>query len=188
MSPVSGEPGHALALHVTASAQKVSARLNVDISKSTRPIIMGPTGAIASEALVRDVWKDMAVREGGAMTTAQVKTEYRKAFANNVGNSGTFMDLQQAGLLAKFVLNSSEGKAELAKLDNGSKTRVSIEVSISKFETISAEGWKMFYAGIGTAKSESGHVADIGSLFMLVDVLGPDPEGMHIQTFYPRKA
>ena len=188
LSPVSNEPGHALALHVTADAKAVTARLTVDLSKSTRPIIMGPTGAIAPEPLVRDVWKEMSVREGGvAPNTNQIKAEYKKAYANNVPNSGTFMDLQQAGLIGRYVLNSAEGKAELAKLDNNTAARVSIEVSMSKFETTSAEGWKMFYAGSGTAKSEAGHVADIGSVFMLVDRLGPDPDGMHVQTFYPRK-
>ena len=176
-SPVSGEPGHALSRHVGVGGYQVSDRLRPELgaSSATRPIVMHPSGKIASETDHREIWRNLTP---GA-TTRTLKAEYRRMYENNVSRSGSFLDLQQAVIAGRYLLNAAGGQAELAKLDSGAEHRVAIELSMNAVEWIYG-AWKMNYACHG---NDVTHLEDFSKSFMLVDRL--DTGGIHIQTFFP---
>lgn len=175
-SPVSGEPGHALARHVGVGGYQISDRLRPELgsSSTTRPIVMHPSGKIASETDHREIWRSLTP---GA-TTKSLKSEYRQMYEDYVTRSGSFLDLQQAVIVGRYLLNASGGQAELARLDSGAEDRVAIKLSMNAVEWIYGS-WKMNYACHG---NDITHLEDFSKAFMLVDRLDG---GIHIQTFFP---
>ena len=132
-------------------------------------------GGIATEADHREIWRSLTP---GA-TTKQLKAEYRAMYENYVKRSGSFLDLQQAIIVGRYLLNAAGGQAELAKLDAGSEDRVAIELSMNAVEWIYGS-WKMNYACHG---NDITHLEDFSKAFMLVDRI--DAGGIHVQTFFP---
>ncbi|MDA1076387.1 MAG: sigma factor-like helix-turn-helix DNA-binding protein [Proteobacteria bacterium] len=65
-SPVSGESGHALGKHVEVSGYQISDRLVGSFGGNSLdfPIIVEPTGAVATEADHRAIWKEKHIHEG----------------------------------------------------------------------------------------------------------------------------
>jgi hypothetical protein len=185
LSPVSGEPGHALSRHVGVSGLQISDRLvGRTMSSLSRPIVMQATGGAAPANIVRDVWREIDARSGITTTTAQLKKDYNKLVDNSIDNSGAFVDLQQAIIIGRYLLNSSEGQTELAKLDSGTENRVKIVRTLNQLEAVDS-AWKMNYAGSSGIDNDITHLRDIRTAFMLVDRL--DANTIHIQTFYPIK-
>lgn len=176
-SPVSGEPGHALSKHVGVAGYQISDRLRPELgaSSTTRPIIMYERGGIASEPDTRQVWREITP----TATTKQLKAEYRRMFEDYVTRSGSFLDLQQAIIVGRYLLNAAGGQAELAKLDAGTEDRVAIELSMNAVEWVYG-AWKMNYACHG---NDVTHLEDFKKAFMLVDRISTG--GIHIQTFFP---
>jgi hypothetical protein len=187
-SPVSGEPGHALSRHVGVNGLQISDRLRGTVMTSaSRPMVMMPTGGGADASTVRAVWREIDARNGITTTTNQLKKDYRKLVENYIDDSGAFVDLQQAIIIGRYLLNSSDGQAELAKLDAGTETRIKIAKSLHQIEAVDG-AWKMNYAGMPTAgnrENDITHLEDIRTAFMLVDRY--DAGNIHIQTFYPIK-
>ena len=177
LSPVSGEPGHALSRHVGVGGYQISDRLRPELgaSSTTRPIVMHPSGKIASEADHREIWRNLTP----GVTTKALKAEYRRMYENYVTRSGSFLDLQQAVIVGRYLLNAAGGQAELAKLDSGAEARVAIELSMNAVEWIYG-AWKMNYACHG---NDITHLEDFSKAFMLVDRL--DADRIHVQTFFP---
>ena len=176
-SPVSGEPGHCMSLHIGQSGLQISDRLvNKLSSDANHPIIMGPAGSVVPENQSRDIWRTL----NPGSNTAQLKGAHSNLIDNAKSNSGSFLDLQQALMVGRYVLNCALGQTELAKLD-AATTRVSIRTNLNAF--MSAEGtWKMYFA---STDEDVTHVADFNQVFMLVDKI--DAGTLHLQTFYPIK-
>jgi len=203
-----GRPaGHALGLHVEAGGLDISDRLlrtgaavgtptrwrtgrdangnrpltgslehhNLT-SRVNRYILGGPTGAM-SETI--DVWA-----AGATLTNRQRRTHeanFKRIFANEKSSSGAFVDRQQAILIAKFLLNSTDGMAQLDLLDNGSQQRVKLESAVPA--TLKGNAVMVYYAGTRAGDSDITTQRPISSAVMIVDRLTADE--IHIQTFYP---
>jgi hypothetical protein len=176
-SPVSGEPGHALSRHVAVDGYQISDRLRPELGASsrTRPIVMHPSGVIASEADHREIWRGLTP----GVTTKTLKGEYRRMYEDYVMRSGSFLSLAQSVIVGRYLLNASAGQAELVKLDSRAEDRVAIELSMNAVEWIDG-AWKMNYACHG---NDITHLEDFSKAFMLVDRLEHDK--IHVQTFFP---
>src|SRR5581483_3519018 len=101
---------------------------------------------------------------------------------DSVPRAGAFVDLQQAGILGKFALNSPAGQAQLAELDAaraGTPKRVKIEYGVNTLHNVQGE-WRMRYAERG---NDIPVQVAFSQVWMLVDKL--EPSGIHIQTFFP---
>jgi hypothetical protein len=187
LSPVTGEPGHALSKHVGVGGLQLSDRLRgTAMSSPSRPIVMDVDGRTAPETVYRDVWREIDARNGIQSTTKQLKSDYRKMVENYVEKSGSFIDAQQAIRIGRHLLNSPAGQAELARLDAGTD-RVAITQSLNLIESTDG-AWKMNFAGMPTAahpENDISHLVDFNQAFMLVDRL--DLDAIHIQTFFPMK-
>ncbi|MBY0396421.1 MAG: hypothetical protein K2X91_08125, partial [Thermoleophilia bacterium] len=142
-----------------------------------RPILVGPDGKVVDKAAHREIWKETNV----GLNSKQANADFDAMFVgDSVGRAGAFLDLQQAGILGKFALNSAAGRAELAKLDAGTDARVTISYDLLNLTNVDGE-WKMRYAEKGG--NDVASIQSFSKVFMLVDRL--DPDGIHIQTFFP---
>jgi len=177
LSPVSNQPGHTLAMHVLIADHHLTDRLIPVLGQSStsRPIIVDPSGVIVGKAQHREIWKEI----NPGLNSATANADYDRIFVgDSVGKAGAFTDLQQAGLLGKFALNSPVGQAELAKLD-GAENRVMIKYSVVNLHNVQGE-WRMRYA---EKTNDLPHMRVFTQVWMLVDKLAPD--GVHIQTMFP---
>ncbi|WP_305907354.1 hypothetical protein Q9L42_016355 [Methylomarinum sp. Ch1-1] len=178
LSPVSGERGHALEKHVGVGGLQISDRLRGTLTTSTtRPLVMDEFGKVRPEAEHRDIWRRLTP----GSTTKQLKQDFRTNIENFVSRSGSFIDLQQAIIVGKYVLNCQEGQAALAKLDQGLENRVAVTVSMHSLEWTQG-AWKMNFA---SRENDITHEEEFGKAFMLIDKL--DLDQIHIQTFFPLK-
>ncbi|MEM1434707.1 MAG: hypothetical protein AAGG11_11670 [Pseudomonadota bacterium] len=186
-SPVSGQPGHGLSKHVEVSGYQISDRLvgTFGGDAASFPIIVGPGGAVASAADHRTIWKEAHAHDGKPqLSTKAAKRAQKERFGSPVSRSGAFMDRQYAVVVARFMLNSTEGQAQLLALDNG-EARVPLEMSLNRLDMIDVDAWKMYYADKSDtqAGSDITHIETFSRAFMLIDALPGN--GIHLQTFYP---
>ncbi len=180
LSPVSHQPGHTLAQHVLIADHHLTDRLvaKLGISSPNRPIIVTPSGTVADKATHREIWKEI----NPGLNSATANKDFETMYQDCVGKAGAFRDLQQAGIIGRYVLNSSTGQTELAKLDaaaSGTYLRVKIVVSMHLLESVEGN-WKMRFAEKG---NDLPHLKEFNEAWMFVDKL--EPEGIHIQTFFP---
>jgi hypothetical protein len=178
LSPVTHQGGHTLEKHVLIGDQQLTDRLipTLGPANSNRPILVDPSGNVVSKALHVEIWKETHV----GLSTKQAKKDYEALFEGDaVAKAGAFADLQQAGVLGKFALNSTVGQAELAKLDDGTNDRITIDYSVDMLHNVEGE-WRMRFVCKG---NDIPAMVPFTKVFMLVDKL--DPEGIHIQTFFP---
>lgn len=177
-SPVTTQAGHTLERHVTIGDQQLTDRLipTLGASSPNRPILVDPGGKVVSKALHVEIWKETNL----GLSSNQAKKDYADLFEGDaVGKAGAFTDLQQASVLGKFALNAMEGQTELSKLDNGTADRVTITYPVTNLHNIEGE-WRMRYVHKG---NDIPAMVPFTKVFLLVDKLNPD--GIHIQTFFP---
>ncbi|WP_285349509.1 hypothetical protein [Pseudomonas sp. ME-P-057] len=145
-------------------------------SQVNKYILGGPTGDVSDTI---DVWA------GGATLTNRQREPYearfKRAFANEKTSSGAFVDRQQAILIAMYLLNSTDGMAQLDLLDNGSEQRVKLESAAPA--TLRGNAVMVYYAGTRAGDSDISTQRPISSAVMIVDLLIPGE--IHIQTFFP---
>ena len=178
LSPKTHQPGHALAMHVTIGDLQLSDRLRATLPPPIpgRPILIDPSGKVVDKAMHREIWKET----NPGLNSKTANADFDRIFiGDSVGKAGAFADLQQAGVLGKFAMNSPAGQTELAKLDARTADRVTIEFSVANLHNIDGE-WKMRYVEKG---SDIPSMKTFTKVFMLVDLL--DPDMIHIQTFFP---
>jgi hypothetical protein len=181
MSPKTHQPGHALKEHVLIADHQLTDRLIATLGQTTpgRPILVDPTGQVVSKALHREIWKETNL----GLNSKTANEEFDRIFlGDSVGKAGAFADLQQAGVLGKFALNSPGGQTELAKLDAlaaNTYDRVKIVYSVKNLHSTEGE-WRMRYAEKG---NDLPALKAFSEVWMFVDNLLPD--GIHIQTFFP---
>ena len=178
-SPVSNEPGHTLKQHLLIADHHITDRIIPKLGSTTptTPIIVNEHGKVASEPVHREIWKEL----DSTLTTSQAKQLFRKLYLDAPKCAGAFLDIQQIGMVGKFVLNSPEGQDALGQLD-GTETRVSIKKSLNWLDNTTETGWKMRYSSM---ENDITHLADFNKVFLLIDKL-PNNE-IHLQTFYPIK-
>jgi hypothetical protein len=177
-SPATHQGGHTLEKHVLIGDQQLTDRLipTLGAANPNRPILVDPSGKVVSKADHLEIWKETNV----GLSSKQAKKDYADLFEGDaVGKAGAFADLQQAGVLGKFALNSTDGQARLTELDNGTKDRVTIEYPVSTLHNVEGE-WRMRYVEKGR---DIPAMVPFTKVFMLIDKL--DPDGIHIQTFFP---
>jgi hypothetical protein len=178
LSPVSYQPGHTLARHVLIGDLQLSDRLRATLGQTTpaRPILVDPSGQVVNKALHREIWKE---RNPG-LNSKTANADYDRIFVgDSVPKAGAFTDLQQAGVLGRFALNSRDGQSKLAELDTGPSNRVEIEYSVINLHNLEGE-WRMRYVEKG---NDIPSMRVFTTVFMIVDRL--DPDMIHIQTFFP---
>ncbi len=178
LSPVTHQPGHALAMHVTIGDHQLSDRLIATMPPPIpgRPILVDPSGKVVDKAMHREIWKET----NPGLNSKSANADFDRIFVgDSVGKAGAFMDLQQAGVLGKFAMNSPGGQSELAKLDARTADRVTIEYSVANLHNVDGE-WKMRYV---EKNSDIASLKIFTKVFLLLDRL--DPDKLHIQTFFP---
>ena len=178
-SPVSGEKSHIFSLHVGVEGLQISDRLMGTLnSDASHPIIMGPKGSILPEVDHRNLWKSL----NPGMNTKQAKSAFSSFIDNSKTNSGSFVDKQQAIVVAKVMLNSPEGQTQLGLLDSGAKNRVFFKLSL---DMLRDNGFQMNFAGSGGGNDDITHLEYFNQAGIVIDRL--DPDGIHVQTLYPIK-
>ncbi len=178
LSPVSYQPGHTLARHVLIGDLQLSDRLRATLPPPIpgRPILVDPSGKVVNKALHREIWKET----NPGLNSKTANADFDRIFVgDSVPKAGAFTDLQQAGVLGRFALNSTNGQAKLAELDAGTSNRVEIEYSVINLHNMEGE-WRMRYVEKG---NDIPSMTIFTKAFMLVDRLEPDL--IHIQTFFP---
>jgi hypothetical protein len=180
LSPVGHQAGHTMAQHVLIADHHLTDRLIATLGTSSpnRPIIVTPGGTVADKLTHRTIWKEL----DPTLTTAVANKSYSDLYEDCVGKAGAFRDIQQAGIIGRYVLNSTTGQTELAKLDAapaGTQLRVKIVVSMNLLENTQGD-WLMRFAEKG---NDLPHLKVFTQAWMFVDKL--EPEGIHIQTFFP---
>jgi hypothetical protein len=178
LSPVSHQPGHTLARHVLIGDLQLSDRLRATMPPPIpgRPILVDPSGQVVNKALHREIWKET----NPGLNSKTANADFDRIFVgDSVPKAGAFADLQQAGVLGRFALNSTDGQGKLAELDAGTSQRVEIEYSVADLHNMQGE-WKMRYVEKG---NDIASMTTFTKVFLLVDRL--DPDMIHIQTFFP---
>ena len=178
-SPENSQPGHTLKQHLLISDQSLTDRIipKMGSNDGRTPILIDPDGKMVSKDDHKTIWQT----NDPGISNNQFRTAFRNLFENAPQCAGAFEDIQDIGVIGKYVLNSQEGQDKLAQLDAGA-TRIRIKHSLRWLDRIDG-AFKMRVQTRGVTSDIC--IEDVCEVFMMVDKINAN--AIHIQTFYPIK-